>query len=192
MDAYKIALPLRTPANSEGKALGVLEQGMRAAGGWLPNMYGNMANSPGLLQTYLEGYDRFRSAPGFTPVEQEVVFLTVSRFNECTYCMAAHSFVGDRVSGVPLEVTDAIRADAAIPDARLEALAAFTRALLVGRGRPSGEEAAAFLAAGYGEGQMLDIILAISVKVLSNYTNRLFQTSVDDTFAERSWSPRQR
>ena len=192
MDAYKIALPLRTPANSEGEALGVLEQGMRAAGGWLPNMYGNMANSPGLLQTYLEGYDRFRSASAFTPVEQEVVFLTVSRFNECTYCMAAHSFVGDRVSGVPLEVTDAIRADAAIPDAKLEALAAFTRALLVGRGRPSGEEASAFLAAGYGEGQMLDIVLAISVKVLSNYTNRLFQTSVDDTFAERSWSPPQR
>ena len=39
---------------------------------------------------------------------------------------------------------------------------------------------------------MLDILLAISMKVLSNYTNRLFQTSVDDTFAERSWSPPQR
>lgn len=191
MDGYRAALPARTPANSEGETLEVLEQGIRAAGGWLPNMYGNMANFPGLLQTYLDGYDRFRKASGFTPAEQEVVFLTVSRFNECTYCMAAHSFVADKVSRVPTEVTDALRADETIPDAKLEALAAFTRALLVGRGRPGVDDAAAFLAAGYEEGHMLEIILAISVKVLSNYTNRLFRTTVDDTFAERSWSPPQ-
>lgn len=191
MDGYRAALPARTPANSEGETLDVLEQGIRAAGGWLPNMYGNMANFPGLLQTYLEGYDRFRKASGFTPAEQEVVFLTVSRFNECTYCMAAHSFVADKVSRVPTEVTDALRADETIPDAKLEALAAFTRALLVGRGRPGVDDAAAFLTAGYEERHMLEIVLAISVKVLSNYTNRLFRTTVDDTFAERSWSPPQ-
>lgn len=191
MDGYRAALPARTPANSEGETLEVLEQGIKAAGGWLPNMYGNMANSPGLLRTYLEGYDRFRSASGLTPVEQEVVFLTISRFNECTYCMAAHSFVADKISRVPTEVTAALRADETIPDAKLEALAAFTRALLAGRGRPRREDAAEFLAAGYEEGHMLDVILAISVKVLSNYTNRLFRTSVDDTFAGRSWSPPQ-
>ena len=191
MDGYRAALPARTPANSEGETLEVLEQGIKAAGGWLPNMYANMANSPGLLQTYLDGYDRFRKASGFTPVEQEVVFLTISRFNECTYCMAAHSFVADKISRVPTGVTDAIRAGEMIPDAKLEALAAFTRALLAGRGRPGGDDAAAFLAAGYEERHMLEIILAISVKVLSNYTNRLFQTSVDDAFAGRAWSPPQ-
>ncbi len=53
--------------------------------GMVPNMYGLMANSPGLLATYLDGYQRFRSASGFAPAEQETVLLTISRFNECDY-----------------------------------------------------------------------------------------------------------
>jgi AhpD family alkylhydroperoxidase len=39
-------------------------------------------------------------------VEQEVVFLTISRENECLYCMPAHSFVADKLPNVPTEVTD--------------------------------------------------------------------------------------
>lgn len=189
MGDYKIALPSLTPETSEDKTREVLEDGIRRAGGALLNMYANMANSPGLFQTYLEGYERFRDSSGFTPTEQEVVFLVVSRHNECTYCMAAHSLVADKMSGVPTEVTDAIRAGATIPDAKLATLAAFTRALLSTRGRPTVEEAEAFLAAGYEERHMLEIILAIAVKTLSNYSNRLFQTPVDEMFAGRAWSP---
>ena len=103
MGNFKIALPKLTPETSEGKTREVLNDGIRRAGGMLPNMYANMANSPSLLQTYLEGYERFRASSGFTPTEQEVVFLVISRFNECTYCMAAHSFVADQMSGVPTE-----------------------------------------------------------------------------------------
>jgi uncharacterized peroxidase-related enzyme len=152
---------------------------LRETRGRIPNMYANMAHSPGLLSTYLDGADRFRAHSGFTPAEQETVFLTVSRFFECTYCMAAHSFIADHVSKTPLEVTDAIRSDALIADERFAALEAMTRELLTTQGRPSSAVVGRFTAAGYTDRQVLDVILAVALKTLSNWTNHVFDTELD-------------
>lgn len=158
----------------------------RARMGMVPNMWAEMANSPGLLRTYVAGYNDFRTRSGFDPVEQEVVFLTISRFHECSYCVAAHSAVADR-SKVPTEVTEAIRSGEPIPDDRMRALADFTTTMVASRGRPAPEELKQFLAAGYTERQALEIILAIGVKTISNYTNHLFGTPIDAVWAHREW-----
>jgi uncharacterized peroxidase-related enzyme len=153
----------------------------------VPNMYTFMANAPGLLETYMDGYTRFREESGFSPAEQEVVFLAISRENECAYCLAAHSLVADVFSQVPRAVTDAIRDNAPVPDARLAVLAGFARHLVSARGRPGESEARAFLAAGYSEQQILYLILAIAVKTISNYTNHVCDTPVDAAFKVREW-----
>jgi uncharacterized peroxidase-related enzyme len=150
-------------------------------------MYAGMANSPGLLETYMDGYDRFRKDSGLTPAEQEVVFLTISRTNGCDYCVAAHSLIADQMSKVPPAVTEAVRDGRAVPDPKLAALSAFTDVLLTKRGLPSKADVAAFLAAGYGERQILELILAIAVKTLSNYSNHLFHTALDPAFVGREW-----
>jgi AhpD family alkylhydroperoxidase len=155
--------------------------------GFVPNMYAVMANSPAVLETYMEGYARFRSDSGFTPAEQEVVFLSISLVNACDYCMAAHSVIADRMSRVPPAVTDAIRDGHTVPDAKLAALSTFTSSMLLTRGQPSRAEVHAFLRAGYEERHLLDIILAIAVKTLSNYSNHLFHTPLDEMFAAREW-----
>ncbi|MGA0920290.1 MAG: carboxymuconolactone decarboxylase family protein [Gemmatimonadaceae bacterium] len=108
-----------------------------------------MAHAPAMFETYLQGYERFRTDSGFSPVEQEVVFLTISVENACEYCVAAHSLLADVRVGVPREVTEAIRNGTSIPDARLAELAGFTRDLLLSRGRPAPEAIRRFLAAGY-------------------------------------------
>jgi uncharacterized peroxidase-related enzyme len=156
--------------------------------GFVPNMYSVMANSPGLLDTYIHGYNRFREDSGFTSAEQEVVLLAVSRENGCSYCVAAHSFLGDAMSGVPLEVTDAIRDGCPIADARFAALHDFTRTMVVKRGLPSRDDIMAFLGAGYSERHVLEIVLAIAVKTLSNYANHLFHTPLDAPFGVRAWT----
>jgi uncharacterized peroxidase-related enzyme len=185
---FKMSLPLRTVADAEPRARRALEAAHKSLG-FVPNMYAGMANSPGLLETYLQGYQLFRQESGFTPVEQEVVFLTVSRSNGCRYCVAAHSLIADQMSKVPVEVTDAIRNGTPIADAKLAALSSFTRTMVETRGLPSHRDVDAFLSAGYAERQILEIILAIAVKTLSNYSNHLFQPSVDAMFASRSWTP---
>lgn len=183
---YKLKLTAKTIEDAAPKARTGLQQAQEKLG-FIPNMYAGMANSPGLFDMYQQGYAAFRAESGFTPAEQEVVFLTISRANGCEYCMAAHSFVADKMSNVPSAVTDAIRNDTALPDERLSALAKFTRVMVEQRGLPQARDVEAFLAAGYSERQILEIILAIAVKTLSNYTNHLFHTPVDTLFASRTW-----
>ena len=171
---------------AEGEAKDILEKA-RAQVGFIPKMYEGMVNSPGLLQTYLDGYATFRGKSGFSTVEQEVIFLTISKVNGCSYCMAAHSFLADKASKVPTPVTDAIRDGNPIDDPKLAALSAFTTTMVVDRGLPSKADVQAFVAAGYSERSILEIILAISVKTISNYSNHLFHTDVDEVFAGRVW-----
>lgn len=183
---YRLTLPAQTAESAHPDARPLLEQAA-AQLGFVPNMYAVMANSPGLLATYLDGYGRFRNGSGFTPAEQEVVFLTISRDNACTYCVSAHSMLADRMSKVPPAVTEAIRKHQKIPDVKLAELSRFTRVLLTSRGLPSTHDVQSFLAAGYSERQVLEIILAISVKTLSNYANHLFHTPLDPAFAMHAW-----
>ena len=155
--------------------------------GFVPNMYKKMGNNPALLDAYTYAYNSFRAHSGFNPVEQDVVFLSVAYENNCEYCMAAHSFVGDVMSKVPTEVTDAIRGNTHIPDVKLAALSKLTRSLTVNRGTASQDEVDAFLAVGYTESHVLGIIAGIAVKTLSNYSNHLTHPEVDEAFAGRIW-----
>ncbi len=125
-DHYIVTLPLLSSADADQAARVAMDRGRKAAR-VPPNMYRAMAQAPGLLDTYLTGYERFRSESGFTPQEQEVVFLTISAENACEYCVAAHSFIADTFSQVPPAVTDAIRAGEPLDDARLNELSLFTK-----------------------------------------------------------------
>jgi uncharacterized peroxidase-related enzyme len=178
---------MQTVETAEPQGRTLLEQAKRRLG-MIPNMYAYMVNSPGLLSTYLHGYDLFRKQSGFTPAEQEVIFLTISHENGCDYCMAAHSVIADKQSHVPPAVTDAIRNGSTIPDQKLRALSDFTRTMFETRGRPDSSHVDGFLAAGYTERHVLEIILALAVKTLSNYANHVFHTPVDSVFAQRMWN----
>ncbi len=187
MTEYRSPLVARTLDTAEGEAAELLASAQKATG-MVPNMYGVMANSPGLLATYLDGYRRFRSGSGFTPAEQEAIFLTISRDNGCDYCMAAHSFLADNISKTPVEITEAIRDDRPVDDERYSALIGMTRSMLDTRGHPSDADVATFREAGYSDAQVLELVLAVAVKTISNWSNHLFATPVDEVFASRLWS----
>lgn len=184
---YRLNLPLQSLDTADSVAKPVLEKAL-AQVGFLPNMYSGMVNLPSLLDTYLTGYAAFRQGTAFTAQEQEVILLTISAENGCAYCVAAHSVIADQVSKVPIEVTDAIRGGTAIPNPKLAALSKFTESMVVSRGLPTKDEVEKFLRAGYTERDVLGIILAIAVKTLSNYSNHLFHTPLDERFAGRAWS----
>ncbi|NMH87128.1 carboxymuconolactone decarboxylase family protein [Flavivirga sp. Y03] len=155
--------------------------------GFIPNMYAGMANNTALLDGYVAAYNSFRVHSGFTPQEQEVVFLSIAYVNNCDYCMAAHSFVGDHMTHVPKEVTDAIRNNSEIPDAKLKALSLFAKEVTISRGLPSEVDIESFLNAGYTQNHILGVISGVGVKTMSNYFNHIFKTSVDAIFKDRIW-----
>lgn len=159
----------------------------QSAYGMIPNMFSAMANYPALLETYMNGYAQLYASGGFTPVEQEVLFLTISRENGCEYCVAAHSFAGDFVSNVPKETTDAIRESKEIPDPKLKALNEFALVMMRKKGNPTSADVEKFKAAGFSENHILPIILSISIKTLSNFTNHMFHTPLEPMMASRTW-----
>ncbi|BFN28260.1 carboxymuconolactone decarboxylase family protein [Pseudomonas sp. SCT] len=186
LSEYKMKLPEVSLDHADGRARAVLEKA-KAQVGFIPNMYSRMVNSPGLLDTYLNGYNAFREESGFTPAEQELIFLVISRENGCEYCVSAHSTLADMKAGLAPSVTDAVRDGTRIEDPKLAALAKFTATMFDTRGLPSQGAVEEFLTAGYSERHVLDIVLALSVKTLSNYANHLFHTPVDKMFAGRTW-----
>ncbi|AMD00297.1 carboxymuconolactone decarboxylase family protein [Halomonas chromatireducens] len=183
---YRLQLPPQTLENADAKARPLLEKA-NAKLGFVPNMYKGMAKAPGVLDTYLHGYELFREDSGFTPPEQEVVFLTISQLNGCSYCMSAHSMLAEKMSQVPGDVLEAIREDREIPDSRLAALSEFTGVMFDTRGMPNREDVTAFLDAGFEEQHVLQIVLALAVKTLSNYSNHLNHPELDEAFAGHAW-----
>ena len=157
----------------------------RKAYGFVPNLHAVMAEAPALLKAYRRVGDFFDET-SFTPAERQVVLLTVSYENGCEYCVAAHSAIAG-MQKVPGDVVQAIRNGQVIADQKLEALRRYTAAVVVSRGRPSDADAQAFLNAGYSRAQTLEVVLGVGMKTLSNYTNHLADTPLDEAFANARW-----
>lgn len=181
------ALPPQTPLTAEAGSKAALESAQKSLG-FIPNMYANMANTPGVLRTYLHGYELFRRESGFTPPQQEIVFLTISRLNACTYCVTARSMIADKMSHVSRNILDALQQNKPLPDKKLQALSTLTRVIFQSRGNPTPAQLQEFLAASYSKLPILEIISALAVKTLSNYLNHVFHTKIDAAFLANSWN----
>ena len=177
--------PLHTPETApEGSAEAL--RGIRRAWGFVPNLHAELAEAPAALEGYAAVFDAF-SRSSFTPVEQQVVYLAINYENECAYCMAGHSALAAK-AGVPAGAIEAIREGQAVADPRLEALRRFAAAMTAERGHVGAAAVERFLAAGFTEQQVLEVILAISAKTLSNYTNHLAATPLDPFMTATAWT----
>lgn len=156
--------------------------------GFIPNMTAVMAEAPPLMDAYL-ALSQLLEQTSFSPEERLILLLTASEANDCDYCMAAHT-MGARRAKVPEAVITALRAGEPLPDAKLETLHQLTYAMVVDRGRPDSALVEAFLAAGYTRRNLLEVILAVGMKTLSNYTNHIAETPLDAAFEPAAWHRR--
>ena len=158
---------------------------VKKAYGFVPNLMGTMVESPALAKAYLDISKSFGES-SFTPTEQQVVLLTVSRISGCEYCVAAHSTIS-KLGEVPASVVDAIREDQPLDDPRLEALRDFSRQVVEQRGWVGESAVDAFIDAGFTRAQVLEVVLGVAMKTLSNYTNHIAETPLDAAFQGEEW-----
>lgn len=153
--------------------------------GFVPNLYGNLAESPSALKAYLQMTEIFAGS-SLSTAERHVVWLAAAAENECHYCVAAHT--GMAKSGrVDDAVIEAIREGDPIADDRLEALRVFTETVIRERGWAPEEEVAAFIEAGFTRENVLEVVLGVAHKTLSNYVNHITGTALDKKFGQFSW-----
>lgn len=172
-------------SSSPDRSKPILEQTQKTLG-FVPNLFGMLAESPALLKGYTTLSAIFDGA-SLTPTERQVVLLTASSENGCGYCMAAHTTIA-RMQGVTEDVVGAIRQGTEIPQAKLEALREFTREVVRRRGWANEKTVQGFLDAGYTRAHVLDVVLGVGLKTLSNYANHMASTPLDAAFEPNAWS----
>jgi uncharacterized peroxidase-related enzyme len=144
--------------------------------GMVPNIFKGMANSTVTLNAYL-ALDEMIAAGSFSSVEQDIVRMTVSQYNDCRYCVPAHTR-GLLSKKVTREETLNIRRD--IPtDPKHAALVAFTLKVVQNQGFVSDDDIPAFKKAGFSDTHAAEITVIIAQKILSNYFNHINNTDLD-------------
>lgn len=164
-----------------------LLEGVMTRYGFLPNLAAVMADSPQLLGGYLAVGQAFEES-SLSPIEQQVVALTVSAFHRCEYCMAAHSMLAAHL-GLSSDDLEALRGGTPMKTPRFESLRQFTNALLDTRGRVTAADVDRMCGTGYSQTQIGDVVLGVAFKTLSNYTHALRPVEVDPQFAAYAWTP---
>ncbi|MDB1125579.1 carboxymuconolactone decarboxylase family protein [Vibrio algarum] len=153
--------------------------------GAVPGLFATMAESPSLLKAYTQLHQLFTNT-SLNAEELTVVWQTINVEHECHYCVPAHTAIAHSMKVDPV-LTEALRKGGAMPTSKLQALHDFTLNIVRNRGEVSEAELDDFYAAGYGQQQVLEIILGLSQKVISNYTNHVARTPVDTMFEQFAW-----
>ncbi|OSP56705.1 carboxymuconolactone decarboxylase family protein [Pseudoruegeria sp. SK021] len=157
----------------------------KKAFGRLPGLHAVMAEAPGLLESYQVAHTAFANS-SFDADETTVVWQTINVEHACHYCVPAHTGIALSM-GVDASLNDALRDETPLPTAHLEALRTFTLQVVRQRGEVSDEQVQTFLDAGYTKRQVLEVVLGVAQKVMSNFTNHLAQTPIDEPFRKFAW-----
>lgn len=153
--------------------------------GMIPNLHAVMAEAPGLLEGYQRLHQLFTET-SFSADEQTVVWQSINVEHSCHYCVPAHTGIAKQMA-VDDEITDALRNEAPLPTAKLEALRDFTLGVVRERGAVNESAVERFLDAGYTQRQVLEVVLGVAQKTMSNYVNHLAETPVDSAFQKFEW-----
>lgn len=154
--------------------------------GRIPGLHAVMAEAPALLEGYKQLHRLFAEKTSFDEDELTVVWQTVNVEHACSYCVPAHTGIAKSMK-VDDAIINALRDETPLPTARLEALRTFTLRVVRGRGSVTDAEVREFLDAGFTRRQILEVVLGVAQKVMSNYTNHLAATPVDSAMRAFTW-----
>ena len=162
----------------------LLEKSQKAFGR-LPGLHKVLAESPQAYEAY-QALHKLFTETDFDADELTVVWQAINVEHACHYCVPAHTGIA-KMMKVSDEITEALRNETPLPTAKLEALRTFTIQMVRERGNATDAQMESFFAAGYGHRAVLDVILGIAQKTMSNYVNHVAVTPVDEVFHPLKW-----
>ncbi len=145
--------------------------------GVTPNMFRLVANSPAAL----EGFLGLNGALGKGTIDartRERIALAVAEINGCTYCLSAHTYLGKNLAKLD-DAEMAANREGGSNDPKAAAAVRFAANITRERGHVSEADVQAVKAAGYNDGQVIEIVLLVALNTLTNYVNEVSKTEVD-------------
>jgi uncharacterized peroxidase-related enzyme len=146
-------------------------QGVEKSLGFIPNAFATLAHSPAALGGYF-ALAQAMNKSSLSPAEREATALAASEVNGCDYCVAAHSYFGDK-AGLNADQLLAARAGT------LNGVSALARAVTLDRGQLSDEHLATAREAGLDDAKIVDVIAQVALLTLTNYLNNVAKTDID-------------
>ena len=165
-----------TPANASPEAKVLLEK-IQSAYGFIPNLFAYMAEAPSTINAYLY-LNELIAKSSLTPAQAQLSLWVTSIENDCEFCRIAHQAFAKKF-GVKPQTYEAVLHQQAIECSADAALANFTREVVNKRGHLTSADLDAFLSAGFSKQQVMEVILIVTIKTLSNYINHLTQPEVN-------------
>ncbi len=150
--------------------------------GFVPNLTKVMSASPAALRSYWLSQQQLSQYGTLTPEEHNIIQMAVAVENRCKYCASGHQMAGGAFFGSDENDLKAIRNESEIPNDKFEALRGFALEVYESKGRISDKSLKEFYSVGYDKSQAIEVITNIGVKVMSNLTNQLTMTEVDEPF----------
>ncbi len=148
--------------------------------GFVPNLYATYAHSENALGNYL-GFANAKTS--LKAKEKEVVNLAVSEVNGCLYCLSAHTAIA-KMNGFTDEQILELRAGEASFDNKLDALARLAKNITENRGTTDAAVLENFFNAGWTKENLIDTIVLVGDKTISNYINNTADTPIDFPVAQ--------
>ena len=139
--------------------------------GFVPSLFNYMAEAPAALEAYLN-LSGLIAKSSLTPQQAQVVQMAISAENGCDFCTTAHMAMG-KMNKANQQSLDAAKNQEDVDDLEDRALVNLARAVVQKRGWLDDDDLGAFFDAGFGHQQVLEVILCVTIKTLSNYTNHL-------------------
>jgi AhpD family alkylhydroperoxidase len=140
------------------------------------------ANAPAVLNGYMAMDAAWEAQSTLTAKERQLILLATSVENHCNYCKAAHSTALKGMMKVDAALVNAVREKKSLSDAKLNTLIKFTKELVTERGYVSETTKIEFLKAGYTEVQMMEVIVGVGLKTVSNYIDHINPVEIDPAF----------
>ncbi|CAG2157952.1 carboxymuconolactone decarboxylase family protein [Cupriavidus numazuensis] len=151
---------------------------IRKAIGKVPNAYATIgSNAPAVLANALQTGQILKNG-ALSARELEAINLAVSEHTGCDYCVAAHTLMG-KLAGYSGQQMRQLREGSYPDDVKIDALVRFVLELVGTRGTVPAESVQAVRAAGYTDGQIVEVIQAMSAILFTNMVNRVNDTTLD-------------
>ncbi len=149
--------------------------------GFVPNLYAYFGKNETALGDYLTLQNRKST---LSVKEREVINLVTSQINGCQYCQSAHTALGKMVGFTDEQILE-VRTGVASFNSKLDALAKFVAEVVENRGRASEDSKEEFFAAGYTEANLIDVVIVVGDKIMSNYLHALTGLEIDFPLADK-------
>ena len=162
--------------NHADAATGATLDAVKAKLGVLPNMFRTFAHSSVALDAYMQ-LSSVAAGGRLDARQSELIALAVGEANDCGYCVAAHSVIGKGAGLTSAQIDLARGARAESP--RDDAIVRLAHAIVRHRGHVPEADLDAFKAAGFGDGDILEVLVSVVLNIYTNYTNHIARTELD-------------